>query len=443
MRTAWQRSVSYRITFACALLLILTLVFPASLSALQATPVASPVASLGPLPPAWLEFGPGGQLLARVIVAGNCPDIAFDDRVTSMRPRTSGTPAFPVITCEAVVPFGVDSAAIGDQSLPVPDAPFTRIAVIGDTGCRLNDWEKNYQSCNDPAAWPFAQVAASAAAWQPDLIIHVGDYLYRESPCPASGFDCDGSPHGDNWPTWNADFFSPASPLLGSAPWLFMRGNHEACDRNPDGWFRFLDPAPWQEACQVYTDPYVSPLNGMTIAALDSAEASDETVNTDEQESYARQFAYLGRIAPSGSWLVTHRPVWGIFAAGHGETEAENATYRAAAGSGPLDGHYALILSGHVHLAEAIAFEPGSQRPAQLISGNSGTALDEIPSATPSAAELGDPEVEEAETLSSFGYLTLEPQGEEWLATQRNAEGLPLIECHLILPEMTCAPAGS
>jgi hypothetical protein len=44
-------------------------------AAQHATPVASPVAaaSVGTLPPAWLEFGPDGELFARVIVAGECP----------------------------------------------------------------------------------------------------------------------------------------------------------------------------------------------------------------------------------------------------------------------------------------------------------------------------------------------------------------------------------
>mgnify|MGYP000167914488 CR=1 FL=1 len=61
-------------------------------------------------------------------------------------------------------------------------------------------------------------VAGAVAAWDPDLIVHVGDYLYRESPCPEGQSGCAGSPHGDNWATWNADFFAPASPLLGAAP---------------------------------------------------------------------------------------------------------------------------------------------------------------------------------------------------------------------------------
>lgn len=421
-------------------LTVIVLSAPAWTTARQATPIASRGAgeTNDALPPAWLEFGPGGQLLARVVVAGACPALLLDGRTAPMATRSSATTDFPVVACEATIPFGVQTAVVNEWVLPIPDAPFERIAVIGDTGCRLNDWEKNYQDCNDPQAWPFAEVAASVAAWQPDLIVHVGDYLYRESPCPATGFDCAGSPHGDNWPTWNADFFAPASSLLGSAPWVFMRGNHETCDRNAGGWFAYLDARPFQLGCQAYTEPYVAPLIGLTFAVLDSAEASDETVKPGEVAEYTREFTTLGELAPPGSWLVTHRPVWAIFDAAHGETEAANASYQAAAGGGSLEGHYGLVLSGHVHLAEALAFDEASGRPPQVISGNSGTGLDNIPTASPAADELGDPEIEEAETLSSFGFLTLTPDGDAWLAVQRDAQGQPLLECRLDLPEMSC-----
>ena len=65
--------------------------------------------------------------------------------------------------------------------VPAPDPQ--RILVLGDTGCRIKG--TFVQACNDPVAWPFAGLAKAAAALKPDLVIHLGDYLYRESPCPA------------------------------------------------------------------------------------------------------------------------------------------------------------------------------------------------------------------------------------------------------------------
>ncbi len=42
------------------------------------------------------------------------------------------------------------------------------------------------QACNDPAQWPFERVADAAAATAPDLVIHVGDYHYREGALPGA-----------------------------------------------------------------------------------------------------------------------------------------------------------------------------------------------------------------------------------------------------------------
>src|SRR5207344_1908266 len=98
--------------------------------------------------------------------------------------------------------------------------------------------------CNDAVAWPFGQVVAAAAAAQPDLVIHVGDYHYRENACPDNDAGCAGSPWGYGWDTWDADLFTPARDLLAAAPWIFVRGNHESCNRGGQGWWRFLDFRP-------------------------------------------------------------------------------------------------------------------------------------------------------------------------------------------------------
>ena len=390
---------------------------------------ATPVASGDDLP-AWLEFGPEGLLMARALTSGACPDLNLDGRAVAMQPRGAVEPDFPVLACEATIPFGTNSASIRDVALPLPNGPVERIAVIGDTGCRLNSFEKKFQNCHDPAQWPFAQVAASVAAWQPDLIIHVGDYLYRESPCPADMPGCAGSPSGDNWATWDADFLSPAAPLFAAAPLVMMRGNHETCDRNPNGWFRFFDPRAYQSHCQTYTDPYIVPLNGVTLAALDSGEASDTKATPGEAREYEREFGLIAEWAPAGSWLVTHRPIWSVFSVEHRDTEGENAAYQSAIGD-TLSANLDLIVSGHIHIAEALSFDESSNLPPQLISGNSGTALDTVPSGAPTGSELDDDELEEAEILSSFGFLTLEHGPDGWVATQRDAAGNQAVICGL------------
>jgi hypothetical protein len=163
-----------------------------------------------------------------------------------------GKPAlFPVSSCEYPLPSNTTSAVVAGQSLPVPKANPQKIVIIGDTGCRLQT-DNGWQSCNDPnpegtdTPYPFAAIAAAAAAQNPDLVIHVGDYAYRDNECPAGlGYNCGGSPWGFGWDTWEADLFAPGAPLLAAAPWVMTRGNHEQCNRAGQGWYRFLDTQPF------------------------------------------------------------------------------------------------------------------------------------------------------------------------------------------------------
>src|SRR5262249_12935450 len=143
--------------------------------------------------------------------------------------------------CELAIPAGTTEAKLGKTKLPLPPSTLASIAVIGDTGCRLKadkaanpadaDHEEDgkFQDCDKKSQWPFSTLATSVAKQKPQLRVHVGDYIYRESPCPKGDKGCKGSPYGDNWATWQADFFKPAAPLLAAAPWIATRGNHEIC----------------------------------------------------------------------------------------------------------------------------------------------------------------------------------------------------------------------
>ena len=204
----------------------------------------------------WVEFASDGSLSVRSIAAAGaaCPAITADGAAVVARPRAAPNSVFPVQVCEAGVPARTAGLTAGGATLPALPAQVNRIVVIGDTGCRVEG--RSVQDCNDPVAWPFAAIARAAAVRRPDLVIHVGDYYYREGACPAGRSGCAGTPHGDAWPTWQADFFQPAMPLLAAAPWVMVRGNHEACRRGGVGWFRLLDPGAPRADCVDRTPPY-------------------------------------------------------------------------------------------------------------------------------------------------------------------------------------------
>src|SRR5581483_11407608 len=106
-------------------------------------------------------------------------------------PRALPDAAFPVSVCEARVPERTARLSVGDVALPTlppSSATINRIVVIGDTGCRLARFA--VQDCDNPRAWPFAAIARAAALKRPDLVIHVGDYYYRETACPADRAGC-------------------------------------------------------------------------------------------------------------------------------------------------------------------------------------------------------------------------------------------------------------
>jgi hypothetical protein len=193
--------------------------------------------------------------------------------------------------------------------------------VLGDTGCRIKG--KELQDCANPKDWPFPKIAARAAKLKPDLVIHVGDFLYRENACPAGFAGCAGTPYGDNWPTWDVDFFTPAKPLLAAAPWVFVRGNHEDCARAGAGWLRLLGPLPFAAGapCTAHLAPYSVPTGAVNLVVMDNADAPDTSVASDLVPIFRSEIASLAT-AEAPSWLLLHRPIWGALTGPFGHSVA-------------------------------------------------------------------------------------------------------------------------
>jgi hypothetical protein len=391
----------------------------------------------GSVAAAWVALGPGGGAQVRAITEdAACPSLTVDGTARPMQIRAGADGGnFAVTACEAPLPAGARAVEVAGQALAVPAPSPRRILVIGDTGCRMKSPDY-FQACNDPAVWPFARVAARAASWRPDLVIHLGDYHYRETECPSGNTGCAGNPVGDTWPSWRTDFFAPAAPLLRAAPWVVIRGNHEQCDRAGEGWFRFLDPRPRPASCTDETGSYVVPTGGPVIAVVDSSPASDDSAPPADVARYAAQFDQLAALNPAYTWLATHRPVWGLDS-WQGKLSLGNQTLQAAM-RGRLPASVALLLAGHVHLFEGLAFEP--KRPPMLLVGNGGTALDDAITQSVVGTTLDGATLTTAKTLAAFGYVTMEPVGGNWRAIVHDVDGGVLTECSISPGTLTCAP---
>jgi len=400
--------------------------------------VAAALACGQPLSPSWIALGEGGQAIARIVVAGeqDCPAIQIDGATHPMslrQPMPQGLrPA-----CEFAIPLGAKKASVNGQALALPRANPSRVIAIGDTGCRIKGDE--LQACNDPQQWPFAQVASQAARERPDLVIHVGDYLYRESPCPdGKQAMCGGTPAGDNWDAWNADFFTPAAKLLATAPWAFSRGNHENCERSWRGWFYYLDPRPWNGKCEVFSPPYLVTLGTFELVMLDSASVSANTLNKEQAALYADQLASLH---PVHAWLADHHPFWGMRTDAAGGKPAPVSPTLAEAWERASPKGIDLILSGHVHLFELFSYDHG--RPTQLVAGDGGTNLAMALEGPMRGSAVQGASVLAGESQRQFGYTLLTRHGKTWNLTLKNRVRSVLVNCEIPNGRASCqAPAA-
>eukprot|EP00550_Attheya_septentrionalis_P010292 CAMPEP_0198288844 /NCGR_PEP_ID=MMETSP1449-20131203/7220_1 /TAXON_ID=420275 /ORGANISM="Attheya septentrionalis, Strain CCMP2084" /LENGTH=662 /DNA_ID=CAMNT_0043987061 /DNA_START=151 /DNA_END=2136 /DNA_ORIENTATION=+ len=216
-----------------------------------------------------------------------------------------------------------------DNIIRIPTDP-QRVLLIADTGLRVKATNLGLGKCNgtklygipqcvenftqadlDQAGegsfqgldnWTLLDLMARAAETRPDLVAIMGDYVYRQSPCPANSTanaDCAAinipanfatntsipsgtivnfvpGHWGDNWFGWWADFFFPALPLLKSAPIIAVRGNHENCARAGHGYLFLMDQAPYNGTdagsyCLDYTAPYHVPFKNEQFLVMDDS----------------------------------------------------------------------------------------------------------------------------------------------------------------------------
>jgi calcineurin-like phosphoesterase family protein len=464
----------------CSALSILLLLAAGSLQADQAP--AQPTAPAKPAIYAayvLLAESPAGPTVAfaRVIVdpGRSCPALVGDgaERI-AMTPRRNPH-GFKVQVCEARYPFGRSLTVEGGPKLPrIAEGAPSRIAVLGDSGCK----PKDQAGCGlDDPQWPLPVLAKAAAASRPDLVLHVGDYNYRGTP---SGFkttvngqqvqqwyydagdgaspaeqcgipgpyysqNSTGNPDADAWEAWWLDFFQPAGDLLTAAPWVFARGNHELCAHAGPGWFYFLDASSdlpegggKQLACPSqdgagpalphlqFVEPQVLHFGDLDLLVLDSANACDQLPGYTD--IYRRQLtAAAERLRARKAWLMTHRPIWGIDGTGttlygcDGQPESGptlpygelNQTLQCA-----LQGETGKallpkleqVIAGHMHRFEALSFTAPTGRPPALVVGNSGVAEETGPP-TGAFAQTVDGAPATGFSVAQFGYLELTRDG--------------------------------
>jgi hypothetical protein len=312
---------------------------------------------------AWVQLEAGSGASVRAVMpatAASCPTLTVDGAATAMSKRgPSPSGLSTVFVCEHPLSSPTKTLAIGALKLPAPTGAANKALVLGDTGCRAKKGMTPQSCTGDPAqgAWGFPALSKAAASSSPDFVLHVGDYLYRESCATGCGF---------NWSTWEADFFAPAESggLLRMAPWVLVRGNHEDCHRAWAGYSLFFAPGPMSAAgCPSSISPYGVTLNGLTLYVTDTSSDDPQQAQTD----FATVKSQIGS-SSTAAWLATHVPVC--------SDDQCNGGMGLAFQAAGLDKVAAVkwLHVGHVHLFDHTA--AGAHHPAQTVSGGGGTALD-------------------------------------------------------------------
>ena len=399
----------------------------------------------------------GKSIIRLVTSASSCPSILVDNQIQAMNTRTrpfNGTlsedkPAiFPDLVCELTLSSINQQARFEGKELPKINAEPKKIILLGDTGCRMKAPDE-FQACENASLWPLAKVAVSAAAEKPDLVIHVGDYHYRENKCTSPG--CEKSPHGYGFDTWSADFFEPLKPLLEAAPWVFTRGNHESCQRAGQGWYRYLDPDPFnpERACETkdsihaeFSTPYAISLGpDQQLIVFDSSGASEKQTKDSDRviNAYQDQFKVVEKLAENKpkNWLVLHHPVLGYGYLENTGFYGGNYTLvnalKAAHYAGLFPKNIQLALQGHIHTFELNSFAKNA--PLSLITGFGGSQL-EPPFSEPLPGNfemVKDIKTIQSLSAQNYGYSTLEKMSDDWVLKQKDINGKTRLTCHLDL----------
>ena len=457
---------------------------------------------------AWVELGSGGEAIARAITTDSeCPLIRLDNARHQMSLRavaetvplrpTSSPPSkpseFPVTTCEYSIPQRTRFATViarhgedegddrhghaenhGDEEegqqvvLPLPKRNPRRIVILGDTGCRLHIGDP-WQSCFDEQEWPLRTIANTAARFNPDLVLHVGDYHYRENECPPDIGGCQGSPWGYGWDVWDADLFTPAAKLLTAAPWIMVRGNHEECARAGQGWYRFLDTRPYESnrTCNDpanddianYNDPYAVPIgNDTQMIVFDSSKVAKTKITPAVHpawENYQDELHQVEALAAAKPDLLSiwanHHPLLAFSPLpGDMVTGGNPALLSVMAATYPnryFPPGINLVFEGHTHILEILSFS--TDHPATWMSGNGGDNLDlNLPDPFPADAHPdGDfssaVDVEQIAHTSTFGFTVADrgPNG-TWKLRAYTRDGRLLTKCTFSGSKMSCTKTG-
>lgn len=365
----------------------------------------------------WIQLNAQGKYEFRIVGVDSCPSIECDGIGIATQSRFEGSDGFRAKTCFADV-SNCSKVSFGGNTREIKKS-IDKVAFIGDTGCRIKIGKKDkdktsFQECSDPNAWSAKEIAQTIASMKPDLVVHVGDYNYREKCdnkelCDKLGITSEDVGSGYN--IWEKDFLEPFDSLLQSATFVFVRGNHENCDRSWEGYMSMLSPYPFARCKNsdsgsrmfknIPQDAYRVEIGGFKAVIADSAGQNDDSVKHSDKEYFTKMFKDL-KDDMQDSLFITHKPLYNLnFDSSNAQEEAYDS----------LNVESKAIISGHIHNFQYME----NRNIKQVIVGNSGTKLDKHPATNNSYPK--------SVQIEEFGFVILDRAGDEYVGTLYSKSG--------------------
>jgi predicted phosphodiesterase len=367
---------------------------------------------------AWIEYIHNNLVSARATtLAAECPEIIIDGKSVRMNLRIEQDDIAlkeKVRVCEYNV-TNANKVSIRNQQLKLPAKKVNRFIVMGDTGCEESIYDEHHraQKCADPKEWPFKRVADLVAQQNPDFVIHLGDYAYRNK----YNNPIDGEKNQQmQWFFFKNEFFEPAKNLLSKVPMVFIRGNHEACQLTGKGWFLFFDPQKFQ-SCQKYTPSYKLEIDNLKFIVFDSSGSKEA-----QDEQYQKEFSHLRGQLNQKHWLLVHHPI--ITMPKLSQDKAFSKVHAPAIGEAfgsDMTNNIPLVISGHYHVSAFLTRK--SDKLFQLVLGNGGTKLHK----SEDKHYIYEDDIAKGKVDIEYGYTQFDRLEDQlWKVTNYNIDGVEM-----------------
>lgn len=371
----------------------------------------------------WVQFVDNNQLVARATTSSNeCPNIKIDNKNLKMHFRSNYQDEHlkqKITVCEHNVTGSVN-VEIRNKVIKLPGYNIKRFVVIGDSGCESSFFssDHDFQNCKDPKAWPFKEIADKITALKADFVVHMGDYAYRNKY--TSEIDKVKNEQMQ-WFFMRDEFFDPAYNLLNTTPMVFVRGNHESCDKMGIAWFQYFSSYKHDSICKPEEEPFDLSFNDLNMIILDtSAVHGGKDFSSTELSKYKKLFSNLNKNAKDFSWLLVHQPIVALKKLN--ETEFFPDKLNAAVLNEAFDKKYVkkfpVAISGHFHVLAHL--QRNNDKMEQFIVGNGGTSLHK---AKQKFYQYNDGQAV-GEVTPNFGYLVFDKIADDtWKATGFDIDG--------------------